>query len=111
MKAVPKAGGAVIDGIRFEPTPGHTTGHMSIIVESNGHTAYFGGDLAHHPIQIYAPELRTVYCTDPDEAERSRRQVFSVLADTNTLFFSSHFVGQPVGRIGKADHRFAWKPL
>lgn len=111
MRTVAQSGETILDGIRFEPTPGHTKGHMSIRLEANGQTAYFGGDLAHHPIQIYDPSQSSRFCINGEEAERSRRRVFSSIANTDTLYFSCHFAGQPAGKIRKADDRFCWNPL
>lgn len=111
MRKVAAAGEEILDGIRFEATPGHTKGHMSIVLTLSGATAYFGGDLAHHPIQVYEPSVSTTFCNDPHEAARSRRQVFARLADTDTLYFSSHFSGELVGRIVSANGRYRWEPL
>ncbi|MBY0612295.1 MAG: MBL fold metallo-hydrolase [Beijerinckiaceae bacterium] len=111
MRKVAAAGEEIVDGIRFEPTPGHTKGHMSIVLTSSNATAYFGGDLAHHPIQVYDPSVSSKFCIEPDEAERSRHRVFARLADTDTLYFSSHFSGELVGRIVTAHGRYRWEPL
>ena len=37
------------------PTPGHTPGHCSIVIESNGERAIVTGDMMHHPIQFKRP--------------------------------------------------------
>ena len=38
--------------IRFEPTTGHTPGHVSIHISSQGQEALITGDCIHHPCQI-----------------------------------------------------------
>src|SRR5262249_10617870 len=38
----------VHDTIRFEPTPGHTPGHISVHIASRGEEAIITGDLVHH---------------------------------------------------------------
>jgi N-acyl homoserine lactone hydrolase len=36
----------VLPGIRLLPTPGHTDGHQSVLVETDGHPVVLGGDVA-----------------------------------------------------------------
>ena len=43
------------DGLRLEPTPGHTPGHVSLWIESDGATALVSGDFLHHPVQCAEP--------------------------------------------------------
>ena len=38
--------------ITLIPTPGHSPGHMSILIESGGQQALLTGDVAHHPCQM-----------------------------------------------------------
>ena len=42
----------ITDEVRFAPTPGHTPGHVSVLIESKGQRAVITGDMMHHPIQI-----------------------------------------------------------
>jgi glyoxylase-like metal-dependent hydrolase (beta-lactamase superfamily II) len=42
--------------IWFEPTPGHTPGHVSVRISSNGEDAVITGDMTHHPCQLARPE-------------------------------------------------------
>ena len=37
--------------IKAVPTPGHTPGHISISITSNGHHGFILGDVAHSPAQ------------------------------------------------------------
>jgi glyoxylase-like metal-dependent hydrolase (beta-lactamase superfamily II) len=49
----------VTDGIRFEPTLGHTSGHVSIVLESKGARAIITGDMCHTPVQWVGLGTRT----------------------------------------------------
>ncbi len=55
-----------LDGISFLPTPGHSVDHASIRLRSGGQEALFLGDVMHHPLQLYRPDLRSVYCEFPE---------------------------------------------
>jgi len=41
--------------ISLFPTPGHTPGHCSVLIESRGKKAVITGDMMHHPIQLTDP--------------------------------------------------------
>lgn len=89
----------VCDGIRLVPTPGHTPGHCSVLVESKGETALITGDFIHHPIQFNDPELSISVDTDNAQAIATRRRVFKEYADTPTLIIGTHFAGPTAGKL------------
>ncbi|PLZ02595.1 MBL fold metallo-hydrolase [Burkholderia sp. WAC0059] len=103
------AGGEYLPGIRFQPTPGHSAGHMSIEIESAGERALFTGDVWHHPVQAYRPDWSSVFCADPGEATRSRRWVLEYAARTGISVFTPHFAGSSAGRVKTDGHRFSWQ--
>lgn len=81
------------------PTNGHTPGHVSVMIESNGRSAIITGDLLHHPCQIAHPGWITDSDTYPNEAVESRERIFKRMADSNTLMIGSHFADPVAGRI------------
>ena len=64
----------VCDEIYFEPTPGHTPGHISVHIESEGEHALITGDCIHHPCQIDLIEWARSAEYDPTEAQVTRRK-------------------------------------
>lgn len=101
-------GGEILQGFEFIPTPGHSIGHMSIRLVSGEESALFGGDVLHHPLQIYNPGWNTVFCEFHDEAQDSRQRVLESVADSGALYFSTHFPGTSAGRIRRRETGFAW---
>jgi glyoxylase-like metal-dependent hydrolase (beta-lactamase superfamily II) len=81
----------VRDGIRLLPTPGHTPGHVSVLVESAGERAVISGDAIHHPCQIAHPEWGVHADFDPRLAHRTRVELLGRCADSGTLLIGSHF--------------------
>jgi len=59
---------------------------MAVYLTSGGKEAIFGGDVMHHPIQVYRPEWNSVYCEDAQQARASRRWALNYLADRHALF-------------------------
>jgi glyoxylase-like metal-dependent hydrolase (beta-lactamase superfamily II) len=89
----------VAEGIRLAPTPGHTPGHVSVWIDSQGERAVITGDLLHHPVQCAHPEWPSSADVDPELAQRTRRSFLAGCADTPTLVFGTHFATPTAGRI------------
>ncbi len=87
------------DGLRLEPTPGHTPGHVSIWIESQGEVALISGDFVHHPVQCAEPGWAEIGDADIDEARVTRRRMLETAAATGALFIGTHFPTRPVGRV------------
>ena len=102
-------GGEVLKGIRFLSTPGHSIDHAAISINSQGTEAIFGGDVMHHPFELYEPDLVSIFCEFPDAARRSRRWLARHAAERKALYFSSHFPFTSVGTITEMGENFAWK--
>ena len=53
------------DEITLIPTPGHSPGHMSIHIQSDGHEGLLTGDVAHHPCQMAHLDWSSTSDSDP----------------------------------------------
>jgi glyoxylase-like metal-dependent hydrolase (beta-lactamase superfamily II) len=89
----------ISDEIRLIPTLGHTPGHVSVMIQSNGEQAMITGDFMHHPCQIAHPEWSTLADSDPDQGIETRRRMFQRLAGTPVLIIGTHFAGATAGRL------------
>jgi glyoxylase-like metal-dependent hydrolase (beta-lactamase superfamily II) len=87
----------IAPGISLTPTPGHTPGHVSVVIESQGERAVITGDLMHHPCQIAHPEWSSAADTDPQQSRSSRLKFFAQFADQPTLIIGTHFGGPTAG--------------
>lgn len=81
----------ISDGVRLQPSPGHTPGHVSVWIESNGDAGVAIGDVMHHPIQALHPEWSSLPCVDPERAVDTRRQLLENVCDTSTWLLPAHF--------------------
>jgi glyoxylase-like metal-dependent hydrolase (beta-lactamase superfamily II) len=97
----------IVPGLRLYPTPGHTPGHVSILLESAGSRAVISGDAVHHPAQLAHPQWGIFSDFDPEAARRSRMELFGMCADTGALFIGSHFAPPTALRIERAGNAFA----
>lgn len=105
---IDREGGTFLDRFTFLPTPGHSIGHMSVLLEADNESAIFAGDVMHHPIQVERPDFNTVFCEFLDLAAQSRRRVLELTADKHAMYFSTHFPGSSAGYVTRDGEKFRW---
>ena len=84
------------------PTPGHSPGHMSVHIKSDGEQALLAGDFAHHPCQMAHLDWSATVDTDPLQSAATRHELLSRFADTPTLVIGGHFSAGRIERDGDA---------
>jgi glyoxylase-like metal-dependent hydrolase (beta-lactamase superfamily II) len=89
----------ICDEISLVPTIGHTPGHVSVRIVSEGEEALITGDFMHHPCQIARPDWSSLADSNPDEARRTRERMLGDLCDRPVLVIGTHFAGATAGRI------------
>ena len=86
-------------GLRLESTPGHTPGHTSLWVESDGEVALLPGDFMHSPLQFAEPHLAEIADADADLARATRARMLREVARNGALVLGAHFPSRPAGRV------------
>jgi glyoxylase-like metal-dependent hydrolase (beta-lactamase superfamily II) len=81
----------ITDEVSLFPTPGHTPGHVSVLIRSRGEEAVITGDLMHHPIQLSYPQRHANFDMDKDQGARTRQAFVDRFGGRNTLVIGSHF--------------------
>ena len=92
--------------IRLMPSTGHTPGHASVLISSNGKRAMITGDFAHHPCQMAHPEWSSTADWDAATAEATRRRIFGELAGEPVLVIGTHFAGPTAGHVARDGNTF-----
>jgi glyoxylase-like metal-dependent hydrolase (beta-lactamase superfamily II) len=77
--------------LRFEPSFGHTPGHVCVRLTAATGEAVFSGDLMHRVVQVAEPEWSSRFCADPAQARVTRRLFIERHADSGTLVLAAHF--------------------
>ena len=86
--------------LRLVPTAGHTPGHVSVMIESEGETGMITGDIMHHPCQMAHPEWAPRgFDADRAAALDTRRRVLDEVADRPILVIGTHFAAPTAGRV------------
>jgi glyoxylase-like metal-dependent hydrolase (beta-lactamase superfamily II) len=97
----------ISDEIWLEPTPGHTPGHVSVRLCSDGRDAVITGDLMHHPIQMAEPQWETSFDSDAEAAKKTRLAFCERYAGTPVTVLGTHFHHPTAGHIVR--HGQAWR--
>ncbi|KJC43179.1 MBL fold metallo-hydrolase [Bradyrhizobium sp. LTSP857] len=83
-------------------TPGHSAGHMSVLIRSEGEQGLLAGDVAHHPCQMAHLDWSSTPDFDQTQSAATRRELFARFADTPTLVIGGHFSAGHIRREGDA---------
>lgn len=95
--------------IRLTPTTGHTPGHVSVVIESQGEKAVITGDMSHHPCQLAHPHWSPSFDSDPKAAAATRARMFAEWADEPTLVIGTHYAGPTAGRVRRDGAAFRFE--
>jgi glyoxylase-like metal-dependent hydrolase (beta-lactamase superfamily II) len=93
------------------PTPGHTPGHVSILVTSQGERALVLGDAAHSPVQLQETDWVSRADMDPELTRQTRRALVDRIEREQILVAAGHFPAPGFGRIVRLDGRRYWRGL
>ncbi len=84
--------------IRLTPSTGHTPGHVSVMIESEGERAVITGDMLHHPCQLAHPDW-SLGDNDAKAAALTRSRLFAEWADQAMLVIGTHFPHPTAGHV------------
>lgn len=77
-------------GVRVIPSPGHTPGHVSVLVSSGGQHALLLGDVAHHCIHLEQHTWLQNYDVDPPTSIATRGRLASMAVDQDAVVTAPH---------------------
>jgi len=97
---------AIDSWLGFEPSPGHTPGHVSVRLTTKAGEAVFSGDLMHRVVQVAEPQWSSRFCYDGAQAAATRRAFIERHADTGTLILAAHFPHPGYVVSDDGGHRF-----
>jgi glyoxylase-like metal-dependent hydrolase (beta-lactamase superfamily II) len=99
----------ILPGIVAIATAGHSPGHMSLEILSNGERLLFLGDVFIHPIHIEDPEAIALVDHLPEAAITTRRRLFEKAVEEECLVMGPHFPFPGLGHIVRTAPW--WQPV
>jgi len=103
--------GEILPGVEAIPAPGHTVGHMALMLSSERRKLLCIGDAAAHPIHLGQPDWHMAFDVAPEEALRSRRRLLARAVAEDALVFEPHFPFPGVGRVTDEGGYWQWQPV
>ena len=100
----------VTDGIKVIPTPGHTPGHVSVEITSEGEKAIITGDIMHNPVQCCEPEWEGASDVHPSLATKTRLEFLKAHENQDTLILGTHFPKPSAGKISANGNTWIFNP-
>ncbi|MEM7800998.1 MAG: MBL fold metallo-hydrolase [Chloroflexota bacterium] len=101
-------GNDLFPGIQPIAAYGHTPGHTTFLIESEGESLFHAVDLVHHPAQFPNPDWSIKFDTDPRQAVKIRFALFNQLAAENRLTFFFHMPFPGLGRVQRGGKEYKW---
>ena len=93
------------------PTPGHTPGHMSLVISSQGQQGLVLGDVLHNTVQIENIDWVSRADIDPEQTRITRRNLMERLERDGIPVAAVHLASPGFGRIVRLDNRRQWQAL
>jgi glyoxylase-like metal-dependent hydrolase (beta-lactamase superfamily II) len=91
-------------------TPGHTPGHMNVLISSNGEKGVVVGDLIQSMVQVMEPEWCPRADVDPEKARGTRLAMVKRIEEEGMVMAAGHFkTGAHFGRIVRVKGRRYWQ--
>lgn len=104
----------LVPGIYSQEDPGHTPGHSTYRVESDGETLVLWGDTIHAAaVQFPQPEVTIDFDSAPDEARERREALFAEVAENGDWVAGAHLTFPGIGHLRRDDEGegYEWLPV
>ena len=93
------------------PTPGHTPGHTSFLVASQGERAVITGDAIHSRAQTQETHWSPRADSKPDISAESRKNLLERIESDNAMLISGHFPAPGFGALVRMEGRRYWQAI
>jgi glyoxylase-like metal-dependent hydrolase (beta-lactamase superfamily II) len=100
----------MLPGVTAVESFGHTPGHLTVSVISDGTRTLIGGDVSNHPFQVEHPHWSLPVDNDHELAAETRDRVFEKIRDTDTTFIAGHYPMPGVGKVVTDDGVRVYQP-
>lgn len=101
----------IVSGLTTVSTPGHTVGHMSVLVASGNQQMMHYGDAAGHWIlSLRYPEHFLGFDSDKAQVVKTRAELFAKAAAEKHLVVGYHFPWPAAGYVRKAANGYEFVP-
>lgn len=100
----------ILPGIKTISAPGHTPGHMALIISSADEQLLCTFDIVHYPFQLARPDWHFFFDTIPEQAMQTRRKLLNRATIDKVLVWACHFPYPGLGYIVRDSETWSWQP-
>ena len=101
----------VVPGITVIPAPGHTPGHLAVLIASEGQSLMNLGDAAVHPLHLEHPAWQNGFDLEADCAVATRRRLVERAVAAGMHLMAFHFPFPSVGKVAALpEGGWRWTP-
>lgn len=94
---------ALTDEVTAIETPGHTPGHMAVVITSNGERAVISGDVFNHPIYVTEPWREFTADLDHAQGIATREALLDRIEAEGMVLIAEHFPEPGFGHVVRAE--------
>ena len=99
---------SIAPGVSTMAAPGHTPGHVVVVVSSGDQRALLLGDAVSCPIQLDETDWTAMSDVDPALSKRTRERLWQELEGDTTIGVGAHFPGLEFGRVLRGHGTRYW---
>ncbi len=103
--------GEILPGIQVISAPGHTPGHMAVLISAGDERLLCISDAALHEIHFDQPDWYAAVDISPGRAVASRLKLLEMASAENALMYAAHFPYPGLGHVSRRGNGWQWKPL
>lgn len=104
-------GDSIVPGVTAVATHGHSVGHTSFMIESEGKSVLVWGDVANHAVfSVSKPQWQVSFDDVKDEAIATRKRVLDWAATDDLAILGFHMPFPAIGYIEEIAGTYRWIP-
>jgi len=96
--------------IKSIATPGHTPGHTSYVISSQGQKGYILGDIVNFPFQLEKTDWEISFDNDHLLARKTREAILDKIEKEDAVVGAGHFMPPSLGKLRREKRRY-WEVL
>jgi glyoxylase-like metal-dependent hydrolase (beta-lactamase superfamily II) len=99
----------IVPGVYAIPAPGHTPGHLALVVSSSKAHLLHVADAVLHPMNLEYPAWRNVFDLNEDGAATTRQRLLDRAAADDAAVVAYHFPFPGLGRVRNNGTDWRWE--
>jgi glyoxylase-like metal-dependent hydrolase (beta-lactamase superfamily II) len=99
----------IVPGVQAIRAPGHTPGHMALLISSSNAQFLHMSDAVLHPLHMENPGWRSVFDLNPADAANTRQGLLDRAAADKLDVLAYHFPFPGMGRVKSQGHAWKWE--